>query len=154
MYLAWLPLEAAVESALQRQGEFLSDPRFKDILLFSLKNYFPRRYALQEDLKALGLKPAATEPEDPVHFPTPVALVGGLYVYFGARMGSRMIATKLTAALPEATNRFFAGTKNQPPGFWQSFKTLVDALELAPGEQENMVGSANEIFGCFRRALA
>lgn len=74
---------------------------------------------LTADLAALGIAPPA--PATPPDYRSPAAILGGMYVLEGSRLGGAMLRRSVPADFP----RGFLDSV-QPPGRWRSFTRLLD----------------------------
>ncbi|MDI9245630.1 biliverdin-producing heme oxygenase [Marinobacter sp. CHS3-4] len=152
MYRAWKPLESAVENSLKDISRFQPTPEQTSFLAFCDANFKPRRHALVDDLRVLGV---TSLPSDRAGFgfvDVP-QLLGGLYVFFGAQLGSRVIAASVTENVPGAPTGFFTATHQNVTDFWKQFRIQLDDLPLDQTEIPSLFQSATMAFEEFRKAL-
>lgn len=154
LYRSWVPLEIAIEQGFEQFPLQAVSAEWADWLDFSLKNYFPRRYALKRDLESMGTTPDGRHFPVCFRFATLPELMGGLYVCFGAQMGGQFIAARLLAAnLPESPTEFFECTLTEPREFWQRFRHKVDGFSGSTDIRLAAVRSADSTFETFRPGL-
>lgn len=133
---AHLPVEAALGAA--GVGEAITDWPARR-----------RAESLRADLADLG---CADLPEQPfAGFPSHAAMLGGLYVLEGSRLGGAVLIRQVSHGFP---TRFLA------KGSTGAWRTLLDILETkltSPEEIAGAVAGARSVFACFeaaaRRAL-
>lgn len=126
---AFLPVEAALDAAGATQ--VLAD--------------WPQRRRgdlLRADLAALG----ATEPEPvaPPSFASDAAILGGIYVLEGSRLGGAMLKRAVAAEAPAA---FLSAP--QEAGSWRKLLENLDRILYAPDQIEAAVGAARTVFERF-----
>jgi heme oxygenase len=139
-YGRFLGLQAAahlpIEGALDRAGVEALVP-----------DWPARRRAglLEADLAELGV--AGPEPVEPPRFETGAALLGGLYVLEGSRLGAAVLRRRLA---PGAPSRFLGAVT--PDGAWARLLALLDGQLDRDGELAAAVQAARAVFRCFERA--
>lgn len=126
---AFLPIEAALEAA--GAAQVLPDwPQRR------------RSHLLRADLAALG----ATEPEPvaPPPFANDAAILGGIYVLEGSRLGGAMLKRGVAAEAP-------AGFLSAPqePASWRKLLENLDRVLYGPDQIEAAVGAARTVFEGF-----
>jgi heme oxygenase len=112
-----------------------------------LPDWAARRRAglLEADLAELGV--ARPAPIAPPVFDTEAALLGGLYVLEGSRLGAAVLRRRLAAETPA---RFLAAAS--PQGAWPGLLTLLEERLSREGELDEAVGAARAVFRCFELA--
>lgn len=122
----------AVETALDGAGavDFVPDWKARR-----------RSGALLGDLAALGVTPPA-QPTPP-DFPTEAAVLGGLYVLEGSRLGGAM----LVRTVPDGLPRSFLSPGN--PAAWRAFVALLDARLSSDIQVQEAAASAGAVFAIF-----
>jgi heme oxygenase len=139
-YAAFLALQAAahapVEAALDRAGAAAV-----------LDDWPARRRAhlLLADLADLGAD--ARPPVPAPAFDTAPALLGGLYVLEGSRLGGAVLRRRLPAAAPA---RFLAAAA--PQGSWGRLLALLETKLHRQADLAEAVAAARAVFRCFERA--
>lgn len=128
---AHLPVEAALEAA--GAADAIAD--------------WPARRrgdAIRADLADLG---CTDIPEQPfVGFGSPAAMLGGLYVLEGSRLGGAVLVRQVSDGLP---TRFLS------KGSSSAWRTLLDVVETklrSPQEIAGAVAGARSVFACFEAA--
>ena len=104
-----------------------------------------RGHLLTADLADLGVAPA--RPIKPPPFDTPAALLGGLYVLEGSRLGGAVLRRRLP---PGSPSRFLSA-----PAPNASWSRLLALLERELGRESDLaaaVAAAQAVFGSFERA--
>jgi heme oxygenase len=134
---AFLPIEAAlVKAGADNLIPGWSDDR--------------RGAALQADLAALGL--ALPAPHSAPVFASDAAVLGGLYVLEGSRLGGAVLARSVPAGAPNAF------LKPSPASTWRAFTALLDARLASAAALDEAAAAASAVFGvfeaCARSALA
>jgi len=128
---AFLPCEAALDEA--GAGEVLPDWAARK-----------RSDALRSDLAALGLD--APEREGGPHFTSPAAVLGGIYVLEGSRLGGAMLARSVPADFPK--HFLTSGSA----GAWRTLIQLLDDRLRTEEEIRDAVAAARNVFGVFERS--
>ncbi|MDF0486910.1 biliverdin-producing heme oxygenase [Sphingomonas sp. H39-1-10] len=125
---AYLPVEAA----LARAGAARIVPDWET-----------RRRAsrLTADLAALGV--AVPEDEADVGFDDDAAVLGGVYVLEGSRLGGAMLARDVPADFPKS---FLASDQ---VATWRDLLDLLQYRLISPGERSSAVESASRVFMLF-----
>lgn len=100
-----------------------------------------RRGALSRDLADLGLEPPP--PIAPPDFPTEAAVLGGLYVLEGSRLGGAMLVRNVPDDLPKA----FLSPGN--PMAWRAFVAVVDQRLSSAESLERAADAARSVFDVF-----
>ena len=100
---------------------------------------------LAQDLSRLGLPPPAPVPPPP--FADAAALLGGIYVLEGSRLGAAVLRRGLPDSLPQA---FLCAP--QPRGAWAKLLAKLDSALNGEGELISAVTSAKRTFDCFAAA--
>ena len=129
---AFLPVEAALDEAGAA----------------SALSCWPERrrgHLLAADLAALGAAPGP--PVAPPAFAGEAALLGGIYVLEGSRLGGALLRRSLPDGAP---CRFLAAP--QPPGAWRNLLAKLDSVLIGEREIDSAVDSARRVFRCFAAA--
>lgn len=100
--------------------------------------------ALLGDLSDLG--EAVPPPLSAPVFASAAALLGGIYVLEGSRLGGKLIARAAPAGMP---TRFVAAPTRS--GSWRGLLATLDAV-LSPGECEAAIAAARAVFDRFAEA--
>ena len=100
---------------------------------------------LEADLADLGV--ARPEPVEAPRFDTPAALLGGLYVLEGSRLGGAVLRRRLP---PGAVSRFLGAAA--PDGAWTRLLALLEDKLDRGDELAAAVEVARAVFRCFERA--
>ena len=129
---AFLPVEAALDEAGAAEALPCWPERLRGALLV-------------EDLAAMGAPPAA--PVAPPPFGDEAALLGGIYVLEGSRLGGAVLRRSLPAHLPQS---FLAAP--QPRGAWAKLLAKLDTRLNGERELISAVTSAKRVFACFAAA--
>ncbi|QDP18933.1 biliverdin-producing heme oxygenase [Sphingomonas xanthus] len=100
---------------------------------------------LLADLDALGI--AVPPPEQAPTYADRAALLGGLYVIEGSRLGGKLLRREVGEGLS-------AGFLNAetPPGHWRAFLAILDRLIYSGSEQRGATDAAIHTFQFFGRA--
>lgn len=103
-----------------------------------------RASALRRDLAALGLAvpPVGSAPA----FATEAAVLGGLYVLEGSRLGGAVLLRSVAPGLPKA----FLAPENQSA--WRAFTSMLDERLSSRGEIETATAAAISVFDAFERS--
>jgi heme oxygenase len=125
---AFLPIEAALN--LAGAADILPD--WSDRM---------RSQALLSDLDAMGL--AAPAPVPTPTFETDAALLGGLYVLEGSRLGGAMLVRTVPDSLPKS----FLLPGN--PAAWRAFVTVLDERLSSAASVDAAAVSAMAVFDAF-----
>ena len=104
----------------------------------------PRGPALRADLAALGL--AVPPPLEPPPFADEAALLGGLYVLEGSRLGGAVLVRAVPPDMPAA---FLAP---ETVSTWRAFTDLLDRRLAAPDRFAHAAAAAEAVFALFERA--
>jgi heme oxygenase len=129
---ALLPIETALDEA--GAGAILGDWPARR-----------RSEALREDLKALGAEPPA--PTAAPAFATPEAVLGGIYVLEGARLGGAL----LSRALPDKAPQAFLGAAGDSLR-WRKLLEDLEKLLYRHDQVAAAVSAAVDVFACFAAA--
>lgn len=125
---AYLPVEAGLSRA--GAGAVVSDWQARK-----------RAPQIAADLAALGL--AVPDDDVPIAFDDTAAVLGGIYVLEGSRLGGALLARGVPEAFPKA---FLA------PGESASWRRLLDLLErtlISSEERTSAIESASRVFMLF-----
>ncbi len=128
---AYLP----IESALDRSGAAAVVPDWPNRR---------RSHLLAADLAALGL--SVPETAEAAAFDGVAAILGGIYVLEGSRLGGALLKRSVSPDLPAA---FLAATN---PGGWRSFVSLLDRTLLTPEQIAVATAAATRVFRLFEDA--
>jgi heme oxygenase len=104
-----------------------------------------RAQLLRSDLAEIGAEPGAAMPAP--NFSGLPALLGGLYVIEGSRLGGAL----LKRGLPAGTPARFLGTPAEP-GAWRQLIATIDASIVAPDEIATAISAAQAVFRLFEAA--
>jgi heme oxygenase len=129
---AFLPIEAALDAS--GAGALIPDWQERR-----------RSQLLRQDVTDLGL--ALPEPIQPPSFDSREALLGGVYVLEGSRLGGALLSRQLPSGLPSA---FMAG-----PSYSARWRKLLEELErllYRPDQIGAAVEAANHVFSRFALA--
>lgn len=130
---AYLPVEAALTR--DGAGMVLGD--------------WPQRQRgdlLGGDLAALGIAPPPAA--GTIGFASPAAILGGVYVLEGSRLGGTMLARSVPADFPR---RFLDAAS---PTAWRSLIVLLEEQLSSPSDRQIAINAACEVFLLFERAGA
>jgi heme oxygenase (biliverdin-IX-beta and delta-forming) len=124
-----------VEAALTRDGvaDVVSDWSSRQ-----------RSAMLRADLAALGIEPPA--PIGDIAFAAPAALLGGVYVLEGSRLGGTLLARSVPSDFPQA----FLGAAD--PAAWRCLIVLLEEQLSGSSDRLIAIKAACETFGLFERA--
>lgn len=100
-----------------------------------------RSKALLDDLTALGLTAPTSRPPPP--FDGAAAVLGGLYVLEGSRLGGAVLVRGVAPGLPTA---FLAP---ETTSSWRAITTLLDARLATPAALAKATSAANAVFSVF-----
>jgi heme oxygenase len=100
-----------------------------------------RSKALLDDLTALGVTAPTSKPAPP--FDDSAAVLGGLYVLEGSRLGGAVLVRGVAAGLPTA---FLAP---ETTSSWRAVTTLLDARLATPFALAKATSAANAVFSVF-----
>lgn len=100
-----------------------------------------RSEALLSDLSGLDL--ASPSPVPAPEFSTEAALLGGLYVLEGSRLGGAILVRSVPDDLPTS----FLTPGN--PAAWRAFVTVLDERLSSPADMDAAVASASAVFEVF-----
>lgn len=113
-----------------------------------------RSDALRADLAALGLE--APEQGGGPGFAGPAAILGGIYVLEGSRLGGAMLARSVPLDFPR---HFLAGSSpgggssgGGSSGAWRNLIQLLDDRIRTEEEIQDAVDAARKVFGLFERS--
>ena len=129
---AFLPIEAALGDAGAAEALPCWPQRQRSALL-------------AQDLARLGVPCAA--PVAPPPFADEAALLGGIYVLEGSRLGGAVLRRGVPAHLPQS---FLSAP--QPRGSWAKLLAKLDSALNGEGEFISAVTSAKRVFSCFAAA--
>jgi heme oxygenase len=129
---AHIPVEEALDSA--GAGAILPDWTHRK-----------RAQLLRSDLAEIGAEPAAAMPAP--NFSGLPALLGGLYVIEGSRLGGALLKRGLRPGTPAR----FLGTPAEP-GSWRQLIATIDASIGAPDEIATAISAAQAVFRLFEAA--
>lgn len=139
-YGAFLTAQAAaflpVERALTNAGAAALLPDWAQTL---------RSPRLMDDISALGI---TTIPEvEPPSYDNESALLGGIYVLEGSRMGAAVLARAVPADFP----RQFLSAR-PPPGYWAAIIATLERKLYSSVQLDNAKAAALRTFVCFEQA--
>ena len=100
---------------------------------------------LTADLATLDCVPS--DPISPPEYRGEAAVVGGLYVLEGSRMGAAVLRRRVLPGLPIA----FLSARAEP-GSWTRFIASLDQLLYSPQRLDAAIQAASATFACFERA--
>jgi len=100
-----------------------------------------RASRLVADLDALGL--AVPDEDAGITFADDAAVLGGVYVLEGSRLGGAMLARGVPADFPK---RFLAPDQS---GNWRRLLDILEQEVISPGERSSAIESASRVFMLF-----
>ena len=100
---------------------------------------------LAADLATLDCAPPRLIP--PPDYRGEAAVVGGLYVLEGSRMGAAVLRRRVLPGLPTA----FLSARAEP-GHWSGFVASLDQLLYSPQRLDAAIEAASATFACFEQA--
>lgn len=128
---AYLPVEAALTSA--GAGRFLAD-----------WNHRQRSALLLHDLQQMDVPPPVSPPH--VVTPTQAAVMGGVYVLEGSRLGGALLRRSVAPGFPAAF--LSAGD----PASWRRLIQIIDDRLVTTDEIAEAVDAARDVFSTFERS--
>ena len=111
-----------------------------------------RRYALAEDLAALGI---ASAPPLPPRFafsePGDADLTGAAYVLEGSRLGGRLLKNSMADQVDPLPTAFLGHGESD---LWRGFVEAIGALTFSPSERQRALLAAHSVFTAYEEAFA
>lgn len=104
-----------------------------------------RRDLLAADLAAMGVEPGATMASP--SFPDAAAVLGGLYVLEGSRLGAAVLIRRLA---PGAPSQFLSDRGE--PNAWRSFMATLDQYLIGEESLASAITAAQAVFRSFEIA--
>jgi heme oxygenase (biliverdin-IX-beta and delta-forming) len=118
-----------------------------------------RAHLLAADLRALGADAIPCEAEALPEIQRFAQAFGALYVIEGSRLGGRILARQVSAAVGESADgaqRFLRGDETAGAGqLWKEFCSALSAYAASAGlgTRDAIIAGALDTFGCFDRQL-